>query len=186
MFTCRICHNKDLLIHFPPDGRINILPMISSSLSDNVMALPSTTEYRVTRSVRFATTSRLKLFNMPSTKENETRWTSVAERKLSRQNRAFEVFRMRQLLEFSINEGLPDDVLILCIGIENLLSNKSIKRAIDERSNHVRVILSEQQRQRDLGVWDDDKLAQLSAMSSRKCRGRAFKLADGYSKMNVM
>ncbi|KAL7460460.1 hypothetical protein ACHAXS_000913 [Conticribra weissflogii] len=167
--------NDLLIVDFPAGGRNNFN-------CDNFPSATCTSSSKP--NVQFSPTCTLTYILKPPPNEIEMMWSSSKDRKIARQRQRLEVFHMRNMLD-SIGDDaiISDDKLILCIGIENLLSDKLVKRTLEHRKNHLRKVLSEQQRQRDLGTCDDESLGRVSEMSSQKSRFRAFKLADGYSKI---
>lgn len=168
--------NNQLIIDFPAGGRNNI--------KFEELTLTTYRTYPGNPTVQFNPYCILHTYALESCpQENELMWSSSKDRKLARHKQRVEAIQTRNILDSFGDGTVPDESLILCIGIEHLLSDKIIKRTLEQRRRHVRKVLSEQQRQRDLCICDDDSLRVVAEMSSQKSRFRAFKLADGYSKI---
>ncbi len=71
-------------------------------------------------------------------------------------------------------------MLLQCLGLENLLSDKALERATRNRRSHVRKVLKEQERQWKLNIWDAEAICRVSESSSTKSKDKAMKLAIGY------
>ncbi|KAL3788537.1 hypothetical protein HJC23_006575 [Cyclotella cryptica] len=73
--------------------------------------------------------------------------------------------------------GILDDARFGFMGLESFLTEGLIKHIVLMRKAHVCAILIEQARQRDSNVKSVEKLARLSAISSRWSRQRSHAIA---------
>ena len=129
-------------------------------------------------SVRFEKKSMMAFIEYPSHSELQRRWDTKAEvdmykRKLVQERN----YISRKLASTS---QIQTDDLILCIGMEKILSINVCKEVKRRQKQHVRSILEEQARQELCNVVDVEALSRLSQNNSKWTNNRSHKLADGY------
>lgn len=95
------------------------------------------------------------------------------------QQLARDVQRLRLVLQRVRTEGytMTDDELIMCVGLENLLSIENPRRAIEARRGHIREVVRSQQ------SCTAKQLGYISERSSAQARVRASSMAACYWNM---
>ena len=168
-----------LLVDFPRNCR---LPSSSSSTScrpsdasaDDISSPIPPSEKK---SVRFAMKSTLALVEYPSSSELRRRWNTQDE--LDELKR--KLLRDRYIISRKLaTSQIETDDLIICIGMEKLLSPELCRSVKQRQKQHVRSILEEQERQDSCNIVDEEALARLSRENSEWTRMRSQKLAKGY------
>lgn len=187
------CGNGGLLVDFPSNCNMNMLHHNNSNSSidarDDEEDLasgsgpPSSETFKSKKpqlTVRFAKKSMMTFIEYPSHSELRRRWDTKAEvdmykRKLVQERN----YISRKLASTS---QIETDDLILCIGMEKILSINVCKEVKRRQKQHVRSILEEQARQELCNVVDVEALSRLSQNNSKWTNSRSHKLADGYWK----
>ena len=134
------------------------------------------------KDVRFSETSRMTLIEYPPAAEISRRWYLPHERDNLKRILLQDIFEMSCKLASTPMENISQDDLLMCIGMETLLS-PDLSRAVKERKRrHSRTILIAQAQQwsRGVAVANIEELAALSEASSEWTRSRKQKLAAGY------
>ena len=180
--------NGGLLVDFPSNCNMNMLRSNSSiDAHDDEEDLasgsgpPSSETFKSKKpqlTVRFAEKSMMTFIEYPSHSELQRRWDTKAEvdmykRKLVQERN----YISRKLASTS---QIETDDLILCIGMEKILSINVCKEVKRRQKQHVLSILEEQARQELCNVVDVEALSRLSQNNSKWTNNRSHKLADGY------
>ena len=91
--------------------------------------------------------------------------------------------QMSKILDITPACNITPEQLCLCVGIEPFVTPGLARRVQDMKRKHITEALKEQRIQRQRGEVDVEALCGVSKRSSRWARSRAWKLADGYSKL---
>jgi len=187
------CGNGGLLVDFPSNCNMNMLHSNSNidarddeedlASAGSGSGPPSSETFKSKKpqlTVRFAKKSMMTFIEYPSHSELQRRWDTKAEvdmykRKLVQERN----YISRKLASTS---QIETDDLILCIGMEKILSINVCKEVKRRQKQHVRSILEEQARQELCNVVDVEALSRLSRNNSKWTNSRSHKLADGYWK----
>lgn len=78
------------------------------------------------------------------------------------------------------SDSFSIDDLIKCIGIEQFLHPEIAHQKKEMKKYHVYAVLTEQSRQQSLGIYDEERLANISDAISEWSRQNAHSLAVGY------
>ena len=184
------CGNGGLLVDFPSNCNMNMLHHNNSNsnidarddeedLASGSGPSPETFKSKKPQlTVRFAKKSMMTFIEYPSHSELQRRWDTKVEvdmykRKLVQERN----YISRKLASTS---QIETDDLILCIGMEKILSINVCKEVKRRQKQHVRSILEEQARQELCNVVDVEALSRLSQNNSKWTNSRSHKLADGY------
>lgn len=154
------------------------MPILSSLPASGVLCAPPRKSPK--RSVRFSETSSMRCFDCPSKKEVRRRWYSREERDSLKREFLQDLRYMARRLATTPIERVGSEDLVMCVGMESMLSH-DISRGVRERKRyHRRLILSAQARQDSMDIVDEEELRYLSEESSKWTRERSQALAEGY------
>ncbi|KAL7472458.1 hypothetical protein ACHAXS_012789 [Conticribra weissflogii] len=134
------------------------------------------------RHVRFSDDSSLRIYQRSDAEKSINRWYSGAEYKRFQRMQLLEISKARQVISSS-PDSIDGNYLLRCLGATNYLSQDTLKRVLLKRELHVEEVLSEQRRQVQLKVRDDEGLGRVSEASSKWSRKRAYDIAILYQNM---
>ena len=142
------------------------------------MDFPST---RGQRKVRFSSRSTLKLIKYPTAEENRAKWYSLEDEKRFKCKRYQDAIKcslkMMQYLNDPTQNGMISHEDI--VGLENHISrdvDRQAKAVKAIRTNHVATVLAEQDSQQLVREDCPEKLALVSAFSSKSEMARVLKV----------
>ena len=164
-----------LLVNFPSHCRLSS----SDSSCKEEEAKPSTaTDINDKLSVRFAEKGIITFIDLPDHAERRERWFSEDDNDTFKRRLLQE--RRRISRKLTTTTTIDNDDLIMCIGMEKLLTPK-LSRSVKQRQlDHLHSILAEQERQEVENIVDEEAIAYLSQQNSEWTRRRAHKLATAY------
>ena len=174
-----------LLVDFPRNAR---LPSSSTSscISSDASSLPSpmplseeskAKKKATKKSVRFCKRSTLVIVEYPSSSELRRRWNTQDEQDDFKRR----LLRDRNVISRKLRTSqIETDDLIICIGMEKLLSPELCRSVKQRQKQHVRSILEEQERKDSCNIVDEEAIARLSRANSKWTRARSHQLAKGY------
>lgn len=174
-------HQSDRLVPFPATRRQRMTESSSGQADDS--SVVDTNARRLMRlNVHFSNTSTLAVYQLSPEEENAIKWDSTEDRQRLRCNQKLDVIRIRHKIQRYIEHSAEDNdqMLLECLGLENLLSDKALKRAAKRRRDHVRKVLEEQDRQLALNFWDIEAISRVSESLSTSSKEKAKALATGY------
>jgi hypothetical protein len=139
------------------------------------------------KSVSFSSTSQVRLFRHPSTRDNAMKsYTKSDYRRFASQRNA-DTFQCLRMLSEKLG-SLSKKETCMCVGLEPFLApdlNKRLMKLRSSRKEHVQAVLSEQRRQKKMNINDEDAIALVSKKSSYKNRLRSYKLAFAAASVQV-
>lgn len=127
------------------------------------------------KSVRFSPTSIEVRFDRPTNQVTAALWTSREEKKCYRTTLIREVEYTRCLLRRKDHEDITKDEIIMCVGIENLLSESILRFSIKMKERHIQSVLNAIRC--DAG---DEFVRCVSEKGSEWSVDRAHSIAKGY------
>jgi len=130
-------------------------------------------------SVRFAEKGLITFIDLPDHAERRERWFTEDDNDTFKRRLLQERHRISSKLT-TTTTPIDNDDLIMCIGMEKLLTPK-LSRIVKQRQlGHLHSILAEQERQEVESIVDEEAIACLSRQNSEWTRRRAHKLATAY------
>ena len=176
-----IIDDGTLLVNFSSHCRL------SSSLSDssskeeeaNAKLKLSNNNNNGKLSVRFAEKGLITFIDLPDHDERRERWFFEDDIDTFKRRMLQERHRISSKLT-TTTTPIDNDDLIMCIGMEKLLTPK-LSRIVKQRQlDHLHSILAEQERQENEKIVDEEAIASLSEQNSEWTRRRSHKLATAY------
>lgn len=128
-------------------------------------------------SVRFAEKSLVTYIDLPDHAERRERWFSEDDNDTFKRRLLQERHRISRKLTTT---PIDNDDLIMCIGMEKLITPKLSRLVKQRQLDHLHSILAEQERQEVENIIDEEAIACLSQQNSEWTRRRAHKLATAY------
>ena len=128
-------------------------------------------------SVRFAEKGLVTFIDLPDHAERRERWFSEDDNDTFKRRLLQERHRISRKLTTT---PIDNDDLIMCIGMEKLLTPKLSRLVKQRQLDHLHSILAEQKRQEVENIIDEEAIACLSQQNSEWTRRRSHKLATAY------
>ena len=135
---------------------------------------------RPRRSLNFSPVSHLCLYTPEEGESDEQQWYSSADKERFKLQAAREALLLGRALssQSPALQAVPtEDIICMCIGLEDVLSASKRARTLRQKREHARIIVSMQDR------CSVDELGRISRESSNASGERAAKLAAGYMKI---
>ena len=143
-----------------------------------IVDFPTTTKINAVKTVRFSSTSTMKLVRYPTHDERVARWYSKNDENAFKRRRWRDVYKYSALLMQDDDDRR--EKIIRCVGIDHLLS-QDIQTKSQEITkawlNHLTLILDVQELQMKHRICCPEDLAGISAHSSRVAKERAHEVA---------
>mmetsp|Transcript_6101 Transcript_6101/g.12466 ORF Transcript_6101/g.12466 Transcript_6101/m.12466 type:complete len:197 (-) Transcript_6101:119-709(-) len=174
----------ELIVPFQATRRQRMTESSSGHTDDSSAAAVDTNARRLMLlNVHFSSASTLAIYQLSPEEENAIKWDSAEDRQRFRCNQKLDVIRIRHKIQLCKEHHSAEDndqMLLECLGLENLLSYKTLKRAAKRRRDHVRKVLEEQESQLALNFWDVEAISRVSESSSTLSKEMAKTLATRY------
>ena len=173
-----------LLVNFPSHCRLSSSSSDSSCKEEEAKLKLSSTATADNNnnkpvSVRFAEKGLITFIDLPDHDERRERWFFEDDIDTFKRRMLQERHRISSKLT-TTTTPIDNDDLIMCIGMEKLLTPK-LSRIVKQRQlDHLHSILAEQERQEVENIIDEEAIASLSEQNSEWTRRRAHKLATAY------
>ena len=144
-----------------------------------IVDFPTTTKINAVKTVRFSSTSTMKLVRYPTHDERVARWYSKNDENAFKRRRWRDVYKYSALL-MQDDDGDRKEKIVRCVGIDHLLSQDiqtKSQEIMKARLDHVTLVLNVQELQRMHRICYPEDLARISAQSSRVAKERAQEVA---------
>lgn len=99
-----------------------------------------------------------------------------------RRMRLYDVYHVRsEINKLPNGDIMTHEQLLECLGIEMFVRNDAARSVRQARRAHIAAVLSEQVIQKQIDIFDSERLSKVSQISSRMTVEKAHKLAMGYA-----